>query len=46
MVQELRTLDYSAARLGRGTWMPQGLTVQHSPFYPCVASVMCDRLKL
>ena len=21
---ELRTLDYSAARLGRGTWMPQG----------------------
>jgi hypothetical protein len=26
--------------------MPQGLMNQHSPFYPYVASVMCDSLQL
>ena len=32
---ELRTLDYSAARLGRGTWMPQGPVFRHFPSCPC-----------
>jgi hypothetical protein len=31
----LRTLDYSAARLGRGTWMPQGPVARHFPACPC-----------
>jgi hypothetical protein len=25
--------------------MPQGLIEQHSPFYPCVAGIMCDSLQ-
>jgi hypothetical protein len=32
---ELRTLDYSAARLSRGTWMPQGPVARHFPSCPC-----------
>ena len=32
---ELRTLDDSAARLGRGTWMPQGPVFRHFPSCPC-----------
>jgi hypothetical protein len=32
---ELRTLDYSAARLGRGTWRPQGPVFRHFPSCPC-----------
>ena len=31
---ELRTLDYSAARLGRGTWMPQGPVSRYFPSCP------------
>jgi hypothetical protein len=31
----LRTLDSSAARLGRGTWMPQGPVARHFPSCPC-----------